>query len=218
LRRGEVLRDEFVAVGGESADGLLVFDVGFVAGNIDRTPWGEKAVVDNEVAAGTDAGTQGAYGVLLITEDSPDGDHQGDVERVALLEPTAQVPTMELASVTEAFLFGATSALFDKRREGIHGNDVEAEPFGQCEGDDTLAAAEVKGAGSGRQFQGLQNAEHFVGRRRCPVGQQFGKEGEKIGRRFQGFGNLSVDVLGQRTDNSVWFAVRINGVSHTPQA
>ena len=85
---------------------------------------------------------------------------------------------MELASVAEAFLFDTTSALFDKRGEGVHGNDVEAEPFGQCEGDDTLAAAEVKGAGSGRQFQGFQKAEHFFGRRRCPVGQQFGKKGE----------------------------------------
>jgi hypothetical protein len=150
LRGGEMFRNDSVAVGGESTDGLLVFGVGSVAGDLDGTPWGQKAVVDDNVSAATHAGTQGPRGAFLITEDSPDGEHHGDVERFARTEPTAQVRAMELASVTEALLFGTTLAIFHKWGEGIDGDDVKAEPLGQCECDDALAATEVKGAGGGR--------------------------------------------------------------------
>ncbi len=216
LRCGEVFGDEIVTVGGESADCRLVIRVGLAACDLIVTPWGEKAVVDNEVSTRTNTGAQGTHGVLQIPKDGSDGDQQGDIEQVARPKPTAHIPTMELASMAKASLLGMSSALFDERWEGVYGDDVEAEPFGQREGDHTLAAAEVEDAGGGRQSQGLQKPEHFVGERGCPVGQQFGKKREQIGRRIQGLGNLSVDVLvhsalrmARRPDNEVPHAASI---------
>ena len=127
---------EFVAVSGESADGFLVFGIGFIASDLDNTPWGEIAVVDNEISTRADAHTQSADGVFKITEDGPDGDHQDDINRVGRAKPIAQVSAMELASVAEAFFLGVAFALFDKRREGIHADDMKAEMFAQRQGDD----------------------------------------------------------------------------------